>query len=160
MAFFRDDFSGEPLNALMNRLASSPDAVLVDAASWQRFNLNTGDTLDLLVTPSSGDPATLKLIVAGAFTRFPTWNPDQAGALFVTNLDYLFETWGGLQPYAVWLRTAPNAATQAILDGINQMGVSVVRAQDAPPKLTRLWIYPDARGCWACSRSGSWPRPG
>jgi putative ABC transport system permease protein len=146
VAFFRDDFAGEPLNALMNRLASSPDAVLVDAATWQRFNLNTGDTLDLLVTPSSGDPATISFTVAGAFTRFPTWNPDQDGALFVTNLDYLFETWGGLQPYAVWLRTAPNADTQAILDGINQMGVSVVRAQDARAEIDTALDLPGRQG--------------
>ena len=64
----------------------------------------------------------------------------------MANLDYLFETWGGLQPYAVWLRTAPDANTQAILDGINQMGVSVVRAQDARAEIDAALDLPGRQG--------------
>lgn len=145
VAFFRADFATEPLNALMNRLASSPDAVLVDSSTWQRFSLNTGDTLDLRIT-SGGETFDTRFTVAGVFERFPNWLPEENGALFVANLDYLFESWGFLQPYNVWLRTADNADTGTILSGINQMGVSVTRTQDTRAEIQDALASPGRQG--------------
>jgi len=145
VAFFRLDFANESLNALMNRLASSPDAVLVDQSTWERFNLNVGDKLDVRVT-TGGEILETGFTVAGVFERFPDWRPTEDGALFVANLDYVFETWGFLQPYNVWLKTDVDADTQAILTGINQMGVSVVRTQDTRAETRRALDSPDRQG--------------
>src|SRR5690606_35390368 len=121
-AFFRSDFATEPLNGLLNRLASTPDAILVDQTTWERFNLEVGSTLDVRVTINQTVFPT-SFIVVGVFTRFPTWAAESQKALFVANLDYLFETWGMLQPYEVWLSTGPTANTQEIVRGINNLGV-------------------------------------
>lgn len=145
VAFFRQDFSSEPLNGLMNRLASGADSVLVDQTTWERYNLNTGDTLDLRIE-SGGETFNVRFTVAGVVSRFSNWIPSEDGALFITNLDYLFESWGVLQPYDVWLRTAPNASTSDILSGINQMGVVVIRAQDARATLDEALYSPDRQG--------------
>jgi putative ABC transport system permease protein len=144
-AFFRSDFATEPLNGLLNRLASTPDAILVDQTTWERFNLEVGSTLDVRVTINQTVFPT-SFIVAGVFTRFPTWASESQKALFVANLDYLFETWGMLQPYEVWLNTSPTANTQEIVRGINNLGVSVVRVRDTRADIDQALITPARQG--------------
>lgn len=144
-AYFREDFAPEPLNALLNRLASNPNAVLVDRETWERFNLAIGNTISLR-TVINQDAFNTKFTVAGVFDFFPTWNPDKDGALFVTNLDYLFESWGSLQPYQVWLDTSPSADTAAIRKAINRMGVSVVVMNDARKDYDQLLGQPERQG--------------
>jgi putative ABC transport system permease protein len=67
-------------------------------------------------------------------------------ALFVANLDYLFETWGMLQPYEIWLNTSPTANTQEIVRGINNLGVSVVRVRDTRADIDQALITPARQG--------------
>lgn len=145
VAFFRTDFAAESLNGLLNRLASSPDAVLVDQNTWERFNLETGSTLDVRVTINNIVFPT-SFTVAGVFERFPTWAPNRQPALFVVNLDYLFETWGMLQPYEIWLKTDPAASTQEIVSAINALGVSVVRVRDTQADIDKALLTPARQG--------------
>lgn len=145
VAFFRDDFATESLNGLLNRLSSSPDALLVDEGTWERFGLNTGDTLELQIE-SGGQATALSFTVAGVFNRFPTWKPEEDGSLFVANLEYVFESLGGLQPYDVWLRTATTADTAEIIKDINQMGVTVVSVQDARAQISQAFQTPGRQG--------------
>ncbi len=145
VAFFRDDFAAEPLNGLLNRMSASPDGVLVDQQTWERFHLRTGDPLALQIN-LNGQPFQLSCTVVGVFTRFPTWSPERDGALFVTHLDWIFESMGVIQPYDVWLRTTPQADTQQIVAGINQMGVSVVTVQDARAQWRQALQTPGRQG--------------
>ncbi|MFO8037547.1 MAG: ABC transporter permease [Anaerolineales bacterium] len=144
-AYFREDFAPEPLNALLNRLASNPNAVLVDRETWERFNLATGNTITLR-TVINQDAFNTEFTVAGVFDLFPTWSPAEDGALFVTNLNYLFESWGSLQPYQVWLDTTPTADTATIREAINRMGVSVVVMNDARRDYKQLLGQPEHQG--------------
>lgn len=145
VAFFRADFAAESLNALLNRLASSPDAVLVDQTTWERFNLQTGSTLDVRVTINN-TVFPISFTVAGVFERFPTWSSDRQPALFVANLDYLFETWGMLQPYEIWLNTDDSASTEKIVSAINVLGVSVVRVRDTQADINKALLTPARQG--------------
>lgn len=145
VAFFRDDFAAESLNGLLNRLASSPDALLVDQGTWQRFGLNTGDMLELQIE-SDSQTIPISFTVVGVFTRFPTWKADEDGSLFVANLDTIFESLGGLQPYNVWLRTSPKANTAEIIADINQIGVTVVSAQDTRAQIAQAFQMPGRQG--------------
>jgi putative ABC transport system permease protein len=120
VAFFRPDFSAEGLVGLMNRLASDPAALLVDRLTWERFNLSTGDPVELRVDVG-GASRTAQFKIAGLLDYFPGQYMEQ-GPFFLANLEFLFEAWGGLQPYDVWLRTAPGADTSAIITGINNLG--------------------------------------
>jgi hypothetical protein len=69
-AFFRSDYVTGSLNGLLNCLASTPNAVLVDQTTWERFNLEVGSTLDILVTINQSVFQT-SFTVAGVFGRFP-----------------------------------------------------------------------------------------
>lgn len=144
VAFFRDDFAPEPLGSLMNRLALDPAALLVERSAWERMNLNPGDEVQLQIT-FSGERRTLTFTAAGVLDYFPTLYPSD-GAFFVGNLEYIFESFGGLLPYDVWLRTGPQAETGAVVGGLNQMGVAVIRTQDARASLQEAFTTPSRQG--------------
>ncbi len=145
VAFFRDDFAGEPLVAVANRLAFDPSAILVDRATWERFSLNAGDTVQLSFTPSAGASFEAAFKVAGLLDYFPTLYPED-GPFFIANLEYLFEAAGGMQPYDVWLRTTPTADAAAIVTGINSLGVAVLNVQDARAALAEAYAAPNRQG--------------
>jgi putative ABC transport system permease protein len=132
------------LGSLMNRLALDPAALLVERSTWDRMNLNPGDEVQLQIT-FSGGRRTLLFRAAGVIDYFPTLYPAD-GAFFIGNLEYIFESFGGLLPYDVWLRTAPGADTGAVVGGLNQMGVVVVRTQDARFTLEETFTTPSRQG--------------
>lgn len=143
VAFFRADFASEPLGGLMNRLALDPAALLVDSDTWARLNLSSGDSVQVQVT--SGETRTLSFKAVGALDYFPSIYPED-GPFYIGNLDYIFEAFGGLLPYDVWLRIAPEADTQAIVLGLYNMGVNVVRVQDARAEVQTVFASPNRQG--------------
>ena len=145
VAFFRDDFANESFISLINRLAARPDAVLVDETTWEKFGLNTGDTLPIQFE-LQGEMFELNFTVVGVFSRFPTWSPGYDGALFVMNLENLFESIGAIQPYDVWLKTQEDAKAADIVNGINQMGVVVITTQDARAQYEQILEEPGRQG--------------
>ena len=144
VAFFRQDFAPEPLGALMNRLALDPAALLVDQETWERSSLNPGDQVQVQVT-ASGERRVLDFKVVGVLEYFPTLYPSD-GPIYLANLEYIFEAFSGLVPYDVWLRTSPDANTQAIINGLNLLGVSVIRTQDARLALDETFASPNRQG--------------
>jgi putative ABC transport system permease protein len=144
VAFFRDDFADEPLVGLMNRLALEPAALLVDRSTWERLSLSPGDQMQLNIT-FSGERRSLTFKAVGVLDYFPTLYPAD-GSFFVGNLDYIFESFGGLLPYDVWLSTAGGTDTGEVVRGLNQMGVAVVRTQDARQALQQAYTAPSRQG--------------
>ncbi len=145
VAYFRDDFAGEPVARVLNRLASDPAAILVDRATWEHFQLQVGNPVDLEVRLPTGEKRTAAFKVAGLLNLFPTQYPGD-GPFFVANLETIFEACGGLQPYDVWLRTTPGADVGAIVQGINDLGVPVVRVQDARGTVEQSLAAPNRQG--------------
>jgi putative ABC transport system permease protein len=144
VAAFRPDFAGEPLVSLMNRLALDPAGLLVDSITWSKLGLNPGDPVNLRVT-ISGETRTLVFNLAGIIDYFPTYFPAE-GALFVVNLDYIFESFGGTMPHNVWLKTAPDSETSAILSALRDMRVAVIRVQDARDEIQNQLSAPHRQG--------------
>jgi putative ABC transport system permease protein len=144
VAFFRNDFAPEPLGALMNRLALDPAALLVDHDTWERSNFNPGDQVQVQVT-ASGERRVLDFKVVGVLEYFPTLYPSD-GPIYVANLEYIFEAFNGLVPYDVWLRTAQDADPQVIINGLNLLGVAVIRTQDARQALDETFASPNRQG--------------
>ena len=128
----------------MNRLASDSSALLVDQATWGKLHLSTGDRVTVTMT-LAGKTYTIDFKVAGVFTYFPTMYNDE-GPIFVANLDYLFEALGGLQPYEVWLKTAPGTNSASLVKSINDLGVAVVTTQDARADLETAFSAPQRQG--------------
>ena len=60
------------------------------ASLWKGAWLEIGDLLEVDIR-SAGEVYKINLQIVGALEYFPRWYPEDEGALFLGNLDYLFE---------------------------------------------------------------------
>jgi putative ABC transport system permease protein len=104
VAFWRRDFAPYSFGSLLNGLATSPDALLVNESFAREHGLRAGDFFRLTVILNE-DQVELVTQIVGTFQYFPTWYPAADGPLFVGNLETLFAQTGGELPYEVWLQT-------------------------------------------------------
>ena len=134
-AWFRPDFSGESLGGLMNRLASSSDAVLVSQRFLEENVLQIGDQLSILVITDAGVSVTSNFTVAGVYTYFPTVYDEQVTV--VGNLDFLFSFFGITMPHNIWLDLATGVDGEVVLATIpEQTGVDAIRVADVSATVT------------------------
>jgi putative ABC transport system permease protein len=145
VAFFRKDFANrEALGSLMNRLALNRASVLVRGEFLARNTLKIGDPIKLTVN-AAGDFKTIDFTIAGVLDLFPTLYP-QDGPFFIANLEYVFEQLGGLYPYDVWLTTNRSTDAEAIANGVRELGITVVTAEDAREMITSEQARPERQG--------------
>ncbi|UCH58305.1 MAG: ABC transporter permease, partial [Anaerolineales bacterium] len=71
------------------------------------------------------------------------WHPAAVGSY---GGDYIFESFGGLLPYDVWLRTTPETDTGEVVRGLNRLGVVVLRVQDVRQALQQAYTDPGRQG--------------
>jgi putative ABC transport system permease protein len=109
---WRPDYAGEPLGALMNRLADSPAAALVSARYAAQRGLREGDRI-ILKMNDVGQTQEIPFTIAGLVNYFPTLYAD-SGPFVIGNLDYSFEEQGRPYPYEVWLDLEPGTRLEAI----------------------------------------------
>lgn len=105
IAWYREDFAPQPLEALMASLAGREDALLAHRRFVQRHRLAVGQTFDINIEGPRVD-----FTLVGTFDYFPTLFPDD-GDLLVCNLDYLLDMVGG-PPSEAWLRLKPDVAVR------------------------------------------------
>jgi putative ABC transport system permease protein len=85
-------FSGGSARALMARLASAPDSILVSAETVKEFQLRPGDLLNLrLPDPRTQSQVTVPFHYVGVVSEFPTAPKDR---FFVANADYVAQRTG------------------------------------------------------------------
>jgi putative ABC transport system permease protein len=145
VAFFRPDFAyNESLGALMNRLALAPDGILVSGNFLSQQGLTVGDPLRLTVGVA-GDYAEAEFTIVGSLGLFPTLYP-QDGPFFVANLDHIHNALGGTYPYDVWLATDAAVDSGAIVEGVRDLGLVVVTAQDAREAVLVEQTRPERQG--------------
>src|SRR5690606_28617942 len=102
VAYFRDDFARESLGSLMNRLALTPDGILVSQEFLTRNTLRIGDRLNLLVIPDYGLSVRDQFTVVGVYDYFPTVYPSEITV--VGNLEYINSFFGITMPHRIWFR--------------------------------------------------------
>jgi putative ABC transport system permease protein len=122
---WRWDYAPSSLGEMMNAMALTPDAVLVSEEFMSRYRLNPNDVVRVEVS-MHGVRAEMDMHIVGGFDYFPTWYEEEDGPLFVGNLDYVFEQFGGQYPYKVWLRTAPNVDYAQLETDIKDLGYKVL----------------------------------
>ncbi|MEZ4680135.1 MAG: FtsX-like permease family protein [Caldilineaceae bacterium] len=120
VAWFRSDFADEPLGGLMNRLAASPESILVPQPLLDRLNLRIGDSLNVRVRLADGISITRAFRIAGIYRYFPTVQNGEV--VIVGNLEYLFTEAGAEFEHQIWLRTI-KPANGVIADGVIADGV-------------------------------------
>jgi putative ABC transport system permease protein len=114
--FFRNDFSNQPLGALMNALALNPLGVIVPQDLLKTSGLRVGDQLN--VTSSVGvidQGFNQNMVIVGSYLYFPTVYPDQNMTVIV-NLGAIFGTPEEATNYDVWLNVRNKADYQTVLD--------------------------------------------
>jgi len=144
VAAWREDYAGESLGALMNRLADDPAAVLVSSDFAAQRQLRIGDTFTLNLNVL-GELHSMPMVMVGYVGLFPTVYPEE-GPTIVGNLDYIFDQAGGQFPYEVWLSLRPGASREAINDGVHDLGLTTFDRGYAPEEITAGQNRPERQG--------------
>lgn len=128
IAFFRNDFAQASLGELMNALALSWDGALVDPALLADTGLTVGDRLLLQMDISQA--SIIEFTIVGTMDMFPTVYPDDM-PLVITNLDYVTEQVGWPLTGEIWLSVTPEAETDALAQGLEDLGFHLRTISDA-----------------------------
>jgi putative ABC transport system permease protein len=115
-AWFRDDFAGEPLGALMNRLALVSESILVSEEFLQKRGYKVGDILTIRVDIENFMSVSSEFIIAGAYRYFPTVYDNEI--TFIGSLDAIALMTGVTPAHQVWMRLAPGFDSQTLLNDV------------------------------------------
>lgn len=116
VAWWRSDFANESLGALMNRLAFTPEAILVPENYLTEKGLSVGDALTVNISIEGLMTVQTEMVIAGAYNYFPTVYDDTVTV--IGNLDYL-STLTGLTPmHNIWLKTEPGTDAETMIDNM------------------------------------------
>lgn len=147
IAYWRDDFAGQPLGALMNALASTPDGVLVPEQVLAERALGIGDSLPVNIRLSeAGVDLTLRIV--GSFKLWPSWYPNKKdeGSLVVANLDYIFDNAGGQSQYDIWIKVKRSANPATVVEAARQVDEGTWGSYDVRTLIEREQTRPERQG--------------
>lgn len=134
VAWFRDDLADEPLGGLMNRLAISPENILVSEQFLRENHLQVGDRLTIGVRLDELTKVSSTFVIAGTYRYFPTVYEDQV--VVIGNLEHLFSFFGATFPHQIWLRVVEGTDGKALLAAVLKKGVEATRPEDARALIT------------------------
>ena len=143
--FWRPDFAPIRLGYLTNALAAQADAVIASQQFMTARGLEIGDLLELDVR-SSGDIFKINLQIVGALDYFPRWYPAEDGALFVGNLDYLFEQAQIELAHRVIARIEPAFNEREFTRALIERGASGVLIEEPITRIEREQNRPERQG--------------
>ncbi len=128
VAYYRPDYSEQPLGEIMNVMAAQSNALLVPAEAAELLDLEMGDdiTLEVLI---QGLWRPIDFEMVGTFDYWPTVYPQEMPAV-VANLDYLHVQTGGEFPHNIWLRTEEGARSVDVLNETRGLGVEPLKPKD------------------------------
>lgn len=124
VARFRRDFAGESLGALMNRLALTPDAILISEQFMNQHPIQIGDRLSLFVGANNELISVSTFTVVGTYKYFPTVYEEDRVTV-IGNLEHLSVLMGATLPHSIWLRISKDVDGQTVLKAVTKTGVSV-----------------------------------
>ena len=143
--FWRPDFAPIRLGYLTNALAAQTDAVLASREFIEERGLEIGDLLELDVR-SGGDTFKINLQIAGLLDYFPRWYPEDEGALFVGNLDYLFEQAQQELAHSVIARITPEFDRYEVTRSLISRGAAGVLINEPISRIEREQARPERQG--------------
>ena len=143
--FWRPDFAPIRLGYLTNALALQPDAVVVSRPFMEERALDFGDLLEVEIR-SAGENYTINLQIVGALEYFPRWYPEDDGALFLGNLDYLFEQAQLELAHRVIARIGPDFDERQFTRALFDRGAAGVLLEEPGAKISREQSRPERQG--------------
>ena len=145
VVFWRPDFADVRLGYLTNALALQQDSALVSREFMERRGLDIGDLLELDLR-SGGDTFKINLQIVGELNYFPRWYPEKDGALFVGNLDYLFEQAQIELAHRVIMRVGPDFNERAFARAVFDRGAAGVLVDEPVSRIDREQSRPERQG--------------
>lgn len=130
VAWFRNDFTSESLGAVMNRLATTPESVLISETFRRDNYLQIGDQLPLRVTLDDGIVVQETFLIVGIYDHFPTVYADDVTV--IGNMDHLFLLGGATFPHNIWLRLEGKSDGKELQKAILKKGVEPIRWRHTP----------------------------
>jgi putative ABC transport system permease protein len=130
VAWWRPDLAQESLTSLMDRLALTPDGILVskDFLAKNRFEL--GEQLTIQVSASDYIRRSASFTIVGVYDYFTTVYEEQHITL-IGNLEQLTSMFGFVPTHQIWLKLAPGASEAAIRKALpSAVRVAVFASQD------------------------------
>ncbi len=143
--FWRPDFAPYRLGYLTNALALQQDSVLVSREFLEQRGLEIGDLLELDIR-SGGDLFKINLQIAGSLEYFPRWYPEEDGALFVGNLDYLFEQAQQELAHRVIARVEPEFNAREFSRAVIDRGAAGVIIEEPTTRIVKTQSAPERQG--------------
>ena len=143
VTFFRRDFAPATLGALMNALAVRDDAILVSRKLMADYQLEVGDQIEIAIPIGTSPKVSFR--VAGVIDYFPRMYPEET-EFFVGNLDFIFNSVGGMYPYDVWVKTDQSLGAEELLDGARDLGLTIMRANSARDMIDEEQLRPERQG--------------
>ena len=143
--FWRSDFADIRLGYLTNALALQQDSVLVTPEFMERRGLDIGDLLELDIR-SGGETFTVNLQIVGELNYFPRWYPEKDGALFVGNLDYLFEQAQIELAHRVIMRVDSDFDQREFTRAVFDRGAAGVLVDEPVSRIDREQSRPERQG--------------
>ncbi len=147
VSWFRSDFGGESLGAMMNRLAATPDGILVSEGFLRANNLRAGEKLEIYVLADGGASLTDTFTVVGTYRYFPTVYEQEEVAV-IGNLEYINSFFGTTMPHNLWLKLKPGIRGKDVLESIPTTGIEAISVQntaeilaDERAKMERVGVF-------------------
>jgi putative ABC transport system permease protein len=135
VAWWRADLAPEPLGGLMNRLALTPDGILVSRKFLMSNSLRIGDQISIQVDGTDIFKSRSLFLVVGVFEYFPTVYEEQRITV-IGNLDHLTSLFGFIPPHDIWLKITPSASEGEI----RKAAPSTVNLVPSPGQDARILI--------------------
>jgi putative ABC transport system permease protein len=131
VAWWRDDLAQEPLGGLMNRLALTPDGILVSQKFLLEHKLQIGDQISIQVDANDFFKIKSLFTIVGVYNYFPTVYEEQRLTI-IGNLNQLTALFGFIPIHDIWLRLRPDAGETEIWKALPRaVGVYAGRGQTA-----------------------------
>ena len=143
--FWRPDFAPIRLGYLTNALAQQPESVVVSREFLEGRGLELGDLLEVDVR-SAGEVYKINLQIVGALEYFPRYYPAEEGALFLGNLDYLFEQAQLELAHRVIARVEPGFNQRDFVRALIDRGAAGVLLEEPISRINREQSRPERQG--------------
>ncbi len=145
VVFWRSDFANIRLGYLTNALALQEDSVLATREFMEQRALDIGDLIELDLR-SGGEVFKINLQIVGELNYFPRWYPEKDGALFVGNLDYLFEQAQIELAHRVIMRVGPDFNQREFSRAVFDRGAAGVLVDEPITRIVREQSRPERQG--------------
>jgi putative ABC transport system permease protein len=136
-AWWRADLAPEALGSLMNRLAVTPDGILVSQAFLTKNALSIGDQITIQVDATDYYKMDSLYTIVGVYNSFPTVYEEHNGITVIGNLDQIVELFGFIPVHEIWLKTKPATSAAVFREALpGVLHIVVSNSTDARALIT------------------------